>query len=106
MIGVAWLSLLPPPTYLPVCVWQTAVWKTAPAPHTTCAHARMHDCMHAYAQGVNTFSSQSLNARARMHDCMPAGYVGYEEGGMLTDAVRRRPYSVVLFDEIEKVRAQ
>ncbi len=29
--------------------------------------------------------------------------MGYEEGGMLTDAVRRRPYSVVLFDEIEKV---
>ena len=32
----------------------------------------------------------------------PPGYVGYEEGGMLTEAVRRKPYSVVLFDEIEK----
>ncbi len=32
----------------------------------------------------------------------PAGYVGYKEGGQLTEAVRRRPYSVVLFDEIEK----
>jgi ATP-dependent Clp protease ATP-binding subunit ClpB len=32
----------------------------------------------------------------------PPGYVGYEEGGHLTEAVRRRPYSVVLFDEIEK----
>ncbi len=32
----------------------------------------------------------------------PPGYVGYEEGGVLTEAVRRRPYSVVLFDEIEK----
>ena len=32
----------------------------------------------------------------------PPGYVGYDEGGQLTDAVRRRPYSVVLFDEIEK----
>lgn len=32
----------------------------------------------------------------------PPGYVGYEEGGYLTEAVRRRPYSVVLFDEIEK----
>jgi len=32
----------------------------------------------------------------------PPGYVGYEEGGALTEAVRRRPYSVVLFDEIEK----
>ena len=32
----------------------------------------------------------------------PPGYVGYEEGGQLTEAVRRRPYSVVLLDEIEK----
>ena len=32
----------------------------------------------------------------------PAGYVGYEEGGNLTEAVRRKPYSVILFDEIEK----
>lgn len=33
---------------------------------------------------------------------MCAGYVGYNEGGQLTEAVRRRPYTVVLFDEIEK----
>jgi hypothetical protein len=32
----------------------------------------------------------------------PPGYVGYNEGGQLTEAVRRRPYTVVLFDEIEK----
>ena len=32
----------------------------------------------------------------------PPGYVGYEEGGQLTEAVRRNPYSIVLFDEIEK----
>lgn len=32
----------------------------------------------------------------------PPGYVGYQEGGQLTEAVRRRPYTVVLFDEIEK----
>ena len=32
----------------------------------------------------------------------PPGYVGYEEGGQLTESVRRRPYSVILFDEIEK----
>jgi ATP-dependent Clp protease ATP-binding subunit ClpB len=32
----------------------------------------------------------------------PPGYVGYEEGGYLTEAIRRRPYSVILFDEIEK----
>ena len=35
----------------------------------------------------------------------PPGYVGYEEGGFLTEAVRRRPYSVVLFDEIEKAHS-
>src|SRR3712207_6454113 len=32
----------------------------------------------------------------------PPGYIGYEEGGRLTEAVRRRPYSVILFDEVEK----
>jgi ATP-dependent Clp protease ATP-binding subunit ClpB len=36
----------------------------------------------------------------------PPGYVGYEEGGQLTEAVRRRPYSVVLFDEIEKAHSE
>ncbi|MBN2497780.1 MAG: ATP-dependent chaperone ClpB [Deltaproteobacteria bacterium] len=36
----------------------------------------------------------------------PPGYVGYEEGGALTEAIRRRPYSVVLFDEIEKAHPE
>ncbi|MEM7535623.1 MAG: ATP-dependent chaperone ClpB [Chloroflexota bacterium] len=36
----------------------------------------------------------------------PPGYVGYDEGGQLTEAVRRRPYSVVLFDEIEKAHTE
>ena len=36
----------------------------------------------------------------------PPGYVGYDEGGQLTEAVRRRPYSVVLFDEIEKAHGE
>ena len=36
----------------------------------------------------------------------PAGYVGYEEGGQLTDKIRRQPYSVVLFDEIEKANPE
>jgi ATP-dependent Clp protease ATP-binding subunit ClpB len=36
----------------------------------------------------------------------PPGYVGYEEGGQLTEAVRRRPYTVVLLDEIEKAHAE
>ena len=32
----------------------------------------------------------------------PPGYIGHDEGGQLTEAVRRRPYSVILFDEVEK----
>jgi len=36
----------------------------------------------------------------------PPGYVGYEQGGQLTEAVRRRPYSVILFDEIEKAHSE
>ena len=36
----------------------------------------------------------------------PPGYVGYEEGGQLTEAVRRKPYSVVLFDEVEKAHPE
>jgi ATP-dependent Clp protease ATP-binding subunit ClpB len=36
----------------------------------------------------------------------PPGYVGFEEGGQLTEAVRRRPYSVILFDEIEKAHSE
>ena len=36
----------------------------------------------------------------------PPGYIGYEEGGQLTEAVRRRPYSVVLLDEIEKAHPE
>ena len=36
----------------------------------------------------------------------PPGYIGHDEGGQLTEAVRRRPYSVVLFDEVEKVHTQ
>src|SRR6202040_2419769 len=35
----------------------------------------------------------------------PPGYIGYEEGGQLTEAVRRRPYCVILFDEIEKAHS-
>jgi ATP-dependent Clp protease ATP-binding subunit ClpB len=59
------------------------------------------------------FDSESAMIRLDMSEYMekhtvarligaPPGYVGYEEGGQLTEAVRRRPYSVVLFDEIEK----
>jgi ATP-dependent Clp protease ATP-binding subunit ClpB len=47
---------------------------------------------------------QERHAAARLTGA-PPGYVGYEEGGQLTEAVRRRPYSVILFDEIEKAHA-
>ena len=62
------------------------------------------------------FDSQDAMIRIDMSEYMekhsvsrlvgaPPGYVGYEEGGQLTEAVRRRPYSVVLLDEIEKAHA-
>ena len=62
------------------------------------------------------FDSQDAMVRIDMSEYMekhsvsrlvgaPPGYVGYDEGGQLTEAVRRRPYSVVLLDEIEKAHA-
>jgi ATP-dependent Clp protease ATP-binding subunit ClpC len=62
---------------------------------------------------ANMFGSQDAIIQIDMSEYMekfavsrligsPPGYIGYEEGGQLTEAVRRRPYSVVLFDEIEK----
>jgi ATP-dependent Clp protease ATP-binding subunit ClpB len=48
---------------------------------------------------------QEKHAVARLIGA-PPGYVGYEEGGQLTEAVRRRPYAVVLFDEIEKAHPE
>jgi len=62
---------------------------------------------------VTLFDSESAMVRIDMSEYMekhsvsrligaPPGYVGYDEGGQLTEAVRRKPYSVVLFDEVEK----
>jgi ATP-dependent Clp protease ATP-binding subunit ClpB len=48
---------------------------------------------------------QESHAVARLIGA-PPGYVGYDEGGQLTEAVRRKPYSVILFDEIEKAHPQ
>jgi ATP-dependent Clp protease ATP-binding subunit ClpB len=48
---------------------------------------------------------QERHTVARLNGA-PPGYVGYEEGGQLTEAVRRRPYSVVLLDEIEKAHTE
>ena len=68
----------------------------------------------ALAEAV--FGDENAMIRLDMSECMekhtvsrligaPPGYVGYEEGGYLTEKVRRRPYSVVLFDELEKAHA-
>jgi ATP-dependent Clp protease ATP-binding subunit ClpB len=54
---------------------------------------------------VDMSEYQESHAVARLIGA-PPGYVGFEEGGQLTEAVRRHPYSVVLFDEIEKAHSQ
>jgi ATP-dependent Clp protease ATP-binding subunit ClpB len=54
---------------------------------------------------VDMSEYQEKHAVARLIGA-PPGYVGYEEGGQLTEAVRRRPYSIVLFDEIEKAHPE
>jgi len=67
----------------------------------------------AKALAISLFDDEANMVRIDMSEYMekfsvsrligaPPGYVGYEEGGQLTEAVRRKPYSVVLFDEIEK----
>jgi len=67
----------------------------------------------AKALAASLFDSESNMVRIDMSEYMekfsvsrllgaPPGYVGYEEGGELTEAVRRKPYSVILFDEVEK----
>ena len=71
----------------------------------------------AKALAAFIFDSEQAMVRVDMSEFMekhsvarligaPPGYVGYEEGGYLTEAVRRRPYSVVLFDEIEKAHSE
>ena len=70
----------------------------------------------ARALASSLFGDESAMIRLDMSEYMekhtvsrlvgaPPGYVGYEEGGQLTDAVRRKPYSVVLLDEVEKAHA-
>ncbi len=71
----------------------------------------------AKALATALFNDESAMVRIDMSEYMeqhsvarligaPPGYIGYDEGGQLTEAVRRRPYSVVLFDEIEKAHDQ
>ena len=70
----------------------------------------------ARALASSLFGNESAMIRLDMSEYMekhtvsrlvgaPPGYVGYEEGGQLTDAVRRKPYSVILLDEVEKAHA-
>ncbi len=70
----------------------------------------------AKALAANLFDTEDAMVRIDMSEYMekhavsrlvgaPPGYVGYEQGGQLTEAIRRRPYSVILFDEIEKAHA-
>ena len=70
----------------------------------------------ARALAFSLFGDESAMIRLDMSEYMekhtvsrlvgaPPGYVGYEEGGQLTDAVRRKPYSVILLDEVEKAHA-
>lgn len=71
----------------------------------------------AKALAANLFDSEENMVRIDMSEYMekfsvsrligaPPGYIGYEEGGQLTEAVRRKPYSVVLFDEVEKAHPE
>lgn len=59
---------------------------------------------HAFVR-IDMSEYQESHSVARLIGA-PPGYVGYEEGGQLTEAVRRKPYSVVLFDEVEKAHSQ
>ncbi len=58
-------------------------------------------------QNVTTINMSEFKEEHKVSTLMgsPPGYVGYGEGGVLTEAVRRRPYSVILFDEMEKAHA-
>ena len=64
----------------------------------------MFDDEHALVR-IDMSEYQERHTVARLIGA-PPGYVGYEEGGQLTEAVRRRPYSVILLDEIEKAHAE
>ncbi len=64
----------------------------------------LFDDEHAMVR-IDMSEYQEKHTVARMIGA-PPGYVGYEEGGALTEAVRRRPYSVILLDEIEKAHAE
>jgi len=79
----------------------TGVGKTETA--RTLARHLFHD-EHALTR-IDMTEYQESHSVARLIGA-PPGYVGYDEGGQLTEAVRRRPYSVILLDEIEKAHPQ
>ena len=87
----------------------------APPPHTH-THTGVGKTELAKALAQFLFNTEDAMVRIDMSEYMekhsvsrligaPPGYVGYDEGGQLTEAVRRRPYAVILFDEVEKAHA-
>ena len=92
--------------------WSTGLtdglpWSSGRARSTT--GARSASMVEGYPTFRTTRSSTAESrhaARERFGVKDGAGYVGYDQGGQLTEAVRRRPYSVVLFDEIEKAHPE
>ena len=85
--------------------------------HTVRARAGVGKTELAKALAALLFDDERMMVRIDMSEYMekhtvarligaPPGYVGHDEGGQLTEAVRRKPYSVVLFDEIEKAHAE
>ena len=82
----------------PSCSWAPPAWARPSWPRPwprPCSTARRTWC-------ASTCPSIWRNSPCPGSSARPPGYVGYEEGGQLTEAVRRKPYSVILFDEVEK----
>ena len=80
--------------------WPLSVGKTelARALAEFCLMMKMQWCVLIYRVSGEAYSIKAHQT--------PPGYVGYEEGGQLTEAIRQRPYAVVLFDEIEKAHPE
>lgn len=93
----AWLSDPNKPIWSFLFLWPTWVWKTETA--KALANELFNDDSSMIRIDMSEYGESHSVARLIGS---PPGYVWYEEGGQLTEAVRRKPYSVILFDEIEK----
>jgi GTPase SAR1 family protein len=74
-----------------------------PAPHSNASHRQHHNPRPQVRLDMSEYMEKHSVSRLIG---APPGYVGHEEGGQLTEAVRRKPYAVVLFDEVEKAHAE